>query len=219
MTIKGLIFDLDGTVTLTQQFHAQSFGEVFKRHGLTFTPADDARFSGRGAHCTFPEFFLEHHITLTPEQIEQYCAEKNEVYSRIIKNAHIVAVPGVENFLRHQRNEGTKVAMATGNRLESAEILLGKVGLQEFFKIIVTDKDIKNAKPAPDIFLKAAEKLKLKPEECIVFEDAVNGVLAAKKANMRCIALITTTPKDSLLEAGADLLISSYDDLTDIHLE
>lgn len=219
MAIKGLIFDLDGTVTLTQQFHAQSFGEVFKRHGLTFTPADDARFSGRGAHCTFPEFFKEHGVELTPQQIEQYCSEKNEVYSRIIKNAHIVAVPGVENFLRHQRNNGVKIAMATGNRLESAEILLGKVELQEFFKIIVTNNDVKNAKPSPDIFLNAAEKLKLKPEECIVFEDAVNGVMAAKNAHMRCIALVTTTPKEKLLEAGADLLISSYDDLTDIHLE
>ncbi len=219
MAIKGLIFDLDGTVTMTQQFHAQAFAEIFKKHGLTYTPQDDARYSGRGSHCTFPEFFKENGITLTPQQVEQYSAEKRELYMKIIKDAPIQNVPGVEQFLKKQKNKGMSIAMATGNHIEPAKLLLDHVGLQEYFQYIVTNKDVKNSKPAPDIFLKAAEELKLMPEECIVFEDAVNGVEAAKNAGMKCIALLTTTPREKLLAAGADHIVKSYDEIADDFLQ
>ncbi len=215
MAIKGLIFDLDGTVTLSQQLHTQAFAEVFKRHGLKYTAEDDARYSGRGAHCTFPEFFQENGITLTPEQVEQYSAEKRAFYDELIKKSPIIAVPGVDKFLERQKTKGMQIAMSTGNRIESTEVILGKVELQKYFPIIVTNKDIEKSKPAPDIFLKAAGKMGLKPEECIVFEDAVNGVEGAKNAGMRCIALKTTTDPEKLLKAGADHLATDYNEITD----
>ena len=214
MSIKGLIFDLDGTVTLTQQFHAQAFIEVFKNHGQHFTAEDDARFSGRGAHCTFPEFFAEKGITISKEQTEALSQEKNEVYKKIIRQSEIKPVPGVEKFLEAKQSEGFKIIMATGNKLDSTEYLLGQVGLRKYFADIVTNEHITKSKPAPDIFLKAAEKLGLKPEECIVFEDAVNGVTGAKAAKMKCIALKTTTPEGKLREAGADYLINSYNEVS-----
>lgn len=219
MAIKGLIFDLDGTVTLTQQLHAQTFAEVFKKHGLTYTPEDDARYSGRGAHCTFPDFFKENGITLTPDQVEQYSREKHTAYDELIKHATIETVPGIQQFLKKQTDRGMKIAMATGNRIEPTRIILERTGVQKYFRDIVTNKDVANSKPAPDIFLKAAEKLGLSPEECIVFEDAVNGVTAAKKAKMRCIALVTTTPAEKLRAAGADHLVNSYDEVTEDFLQ
>lgn len=219
MPIKGLIFDLDGTVTLTQQFHEMAFEEVFKRHGLQYTADDDARFSGRGAHGTFPEFFKEHGIILTPEQIEQFAEEKHEVYAKIIHESQAQSVPGVEKFLERQKAKGMRMAMATGNQLQSTLYFLDKLGLEKYFEYIVTNDDIKNSKPAPDIFLKAAEKLELQPDECIVFEDAVNGVLGAKSAGMRCIALITTTPQEKLIAAGADHLVKNYDEVPDNFLQ
>jgi len=219
MAIKGLIFDLDGTVTLTQQLHAQTFADVFKKHGLNYTLEDDARYSGRGAHCTFPEFFKENGITLTPEQVEQYSREKHAAYDELIKHAEIQTVPGIQQFLKHQADRGMKIAMSTGNRIEPTRIILERTGVQKYFEHIVTNKDVKNSKPAPDIFLKAAEKLGLQPEECIVFEDAVNGVEGAKKGGMRCIALITTTPREKLQAAGADYLVNSYDEVTENFLQ
>lgn len=219
MAIKGLIFDLDGTVTLTQQLHAQTFADVFIKHGLTYTLEDDARYSGRGAHCTFPEFFKEHGITLTPEQIEQYSNEKHALYDELIKHAKIQTVPGVEKFLEKQNRQGMKIAMSTGNRIEPTKVILERAGILKYFTAIVTNKDVKNSKPAPDIFLKAAEKLELRPEECIVFEDAVNGVQGAKSGHMRCIALLTTTPRGKLQEAGADYLVNSYDEVSENFLQ
>jgi len=215
MAIKGLIFDLDGTVTLSQQFHAKAFGIVFKRLGLTYTAADDARYSGRGAHCTFPEFFQEHGIELTPEQIEEYCKEKRGIYNELIRNSKIEPVPGIKKFLERQRDKGMLIAIATGNRIEAAMELLRRAGVEKYFQVIVTNQHVAKSKPAPDIFLKAAEKLDLQPEECIVFEDAANGVYAAKAAEIRCIALNTTTPKEKLLAAGAERIVDSYDEVTD----
>lgn len=215
MPIKGLIFDLDGTVTLTQQFHAKAFAIVFKRHGLDYTEEDDARYSGRGSHCTFPEFFLEHGITLTPEEVEAYAAEKHVEYRKIIHNAEIKTVPGVVKFLERQRTRGMKIAMATGNRLENADELLGRANIKHYFEQIITNRDVKKSKPEPDIFLKAAEKLGLEPKECLVFEDAVNGVTAARKAKMRCIATDKTTPREKLIEAGAERIIGSFEEVTD----
>lgn len=215
MAVKGLIFDLDGTVTLTQQFHAQAFALVFKRHGLDYTEADDARYSGRGAHCTFPEFFLEHGVTLTPEQVEEYAAEKHVEYRKIIRSAEIKTVPGVIKFLERQKARGMKIAMATGNRVENADELLTRSKIKHYFEEVVTNRDVKKSKPEPDIFLKAAEKLGLEPGECLVFEDAVNGVTAARKAGMRCIATDKTTPKEKLLEAGAERVIGNFEEVTD----
>jgi len=210
MAIKGLIFDLDGTVALSQHFHAQAFGEVFKHHGLIFTPQDDARYTGTGAHHTFQEFFKEHGITLTQEQIEQYYQEKKAVYEELIKKSPMESVPGVKKFLEEQQKRGMKISMATGNSLEATKFILKEIRLENYFEHITTNKDVANPKPAPDIFLKAAQKMGLQPEECIVFEDAVNGVKAAKSAGMNCIGLETTTPKEKLLGAGADMIVKDY---------
>lgn len=219
MAIKGLIFDLDGTVALSQQFHAEAFARVFKKYGLAYTAEDDARYSGRGAHCTFPEFFKEHGVTLTDEQVDEYANEKRAIYDEILDHHEVRTVPGIKKFLEDQQNKGMKIGMATGNRLDATKKLLSKAGVHNYFTVIVTNKDVPASKPAPDIFLKAAQDLGLSPEECIVFEDAVNGVEAAKKAGMRCIALQTTTPPEKLKAAGADRLVHSYDEVTDDFLQ
>lgn len=207
---KGLIFDLDGTLTLTQQFHAKAFAKVFKKKGLRYTSKDDYRYAGKGSHCIFPEFFAEHGIKITKKQTEQYAEQKKQAYNRIINTARIKSVPGIKNFLKKMRREGKKMIVATGNKLESVQIILHKAGLGEFFKEIVTNKDVKKSKPAPDIFLKAAEKLNLKPKECIVFEDSVNGIQAAKAGKISSIGLATGLSEKELKKKGATFVIKNY---------
>ncbi len=219
MNIKGLIFDLDGTLALSQQYHVQAFAEVFKRHGLTYTAEDDGRYAGKGSHCTFPEFFAEHGMKITPEQVEQYSKEKKEIYDRLIADATIQLVPGEKNFLENMKSRGMKMIVATGNKIDAAKLILSKIGILEFFQEIVTNSEVKHSKPFPDIFLKAAEKIGLKPEECVVFEDAVNGVQAAKSGHIRCIALLTTTPEKILADAGADHIVHNYDEVADKFLQ
>lgn len=216
---KGLIFDLDGTLTLTQQFHAKAFAEVFKKRSIKFTKADDLRYAGKGSHCIFPEFFAEHGIKITKKQTLEFAKEKKQAYDRIVNTARIKPVPGIKNFLKKMRREGKKMIVATGNKLESVEIILRKTGLYEFFidetgqvagPLIVTNQDVKKSKPAPDIFLKAAEKLGLKPKECVVFEDSPNGIQAAKAGKIPCIALATGLSEKELEKKGAKFVIKNY---------
>lgn len=213
---KGLIFDLDGTLTLTQQFHFQAFAAVFKKYGMNYTFEEDIKkYSGKGGHYTFPEVFASHGRPITPEQTEQFVQEKKEIYDRIINKSPIDPVPGVKTFLEKIKNRGLPMIIASGNRAESIDLILRKAGIREYFKEFVTNQDVKKPKPNPDIFLKAAEKLNLQPRDCIVFEDAINGVNAARAAGIRCIGITSDIKKERLLTTGADFAVASYDEITD----
>lgn len=218
-TTKGLIFDLDGTLTLTQQFHAMAFSEVFKNHGVTYSAADDYRYAGKGSHCIFPEFFKEHGITLNEKQVEDFSNEKKVIYDRILAEHQIEKVAGIDEFLTNMKNKGIRMIVASGNKLEAVQNILKRTNLWDFFDEIITNKDVKKSKPDPEIFLKAAEKLKLKPEECIVFEDAINGINAAKAGGMTCIALTTGNTATVLLTAGAAYAVKNYTEITDTMLK
>lgn len=215
-TIQGLIFDLDGTITLTQQFHYQAFRTVFANHGITYTEHDDLyKYAGMGSATIFPTVFADHGITLSDEQVKQYSEEKKRIYMNILDTSEIQPVPGVKDFLRRVKDAGYRICIASGNKAEAITYLLKRLGIQDFFSLIVTNKDVTLPKPAPDIFLAAAKKLELEPSQCIVFEDAINGVHAARSGGIRCIALATRIPEHDLRAAGADYVVKSYGDISD----
>jgi beta-phosphoglucomutase family hydrolase len=212
---KGLIFDLDGTLTLTQQLHANALREVFLNdYGIVYTPEEDQeKYSGRPSKFTCEQVLRENGKNPTAEEIEKCAARKKEVYVRILADSEIIPVNGAKNFLEKARKEGLKIIVATGNKPEFTKILLQKAGIDDFFDdMIVCQSDVKNQKPAPDIFLFAAEKLGLKPEECIVFEDSINGIQAAAAAHIPCIAITTAATAEELLAAGAMSAVADYTD-------
>ncbi len=209
----ALIFDLDGTLTLTQQLHHQAYSQIFKQHGIIYTEEDDKKFAGQGSKIIFPAMFKKSGKNLTPQEIEKLTAQKKELYNHILENTAIKAAPGVEPFLESVKNYKISMAVATGNKLDATEKLLTKTNIRKYFKEIVSQKDVKNQKPAPDIFLEAAKRLGVSPENCIVFEDALNGIKAAKAAGMKAIAITTAFPKDELVKAGADTTIADYHEL------
>ena len=216
MKIKGLIFDLDGTITLTQQFHYQAFSRVFAAHGVEYTEHDDLyKYAGMGSGTIFPTVFADRGITLTDEQIKQYSSEKKEIYTKILENSEILPVPGVQDFLKKVTERGYHICIASGNKPEAIEYLLERVGVRDFFDTIVTNKDAEKPKPAPDIFLAATAKLGLQPSGCVVFEDAINGVQASESAGIRCIGLATRIPEKDLKAAGADYVVKNYDEIRD----
>lgn len=218
--IRGLIFDLDGTIMLTQQFHYQAFSQVFAKYGITYTEEDDLyKYAGMGSGIIFPTVFADHGLTLTPEQIKQYSDEKKEIYDRIIRSETIVPVAGVEDFLKRMQGRGYRMCVASGNKLESIEYLLDAIHVRTFFEFIVTNKDAEKPKPAPDIFLAAAKKFGFEPEECVVFEDAVNGITAAESAEMTSIAIASRIPEMNLRNAGADIVVKDYTELSDVMID
>lgn len=211
---KAYIFDLDGTLTLTQPLHYAAFSAIFKKYNISYTENEDKyEFAGRGSKEIFPAVFAKHGVKITPEEIAKYAAEKRIIYDSILEKAEIKEVAGAGAFLKKVMKAGIKLIVATGNKEPEAREILTKAGLSDFFTQIVSQKDVENQKPAPDIFLFAASKIGCKPEECIVFEDAINGVKAARAANMYCIALTTGTEKSALAAVGANVVVSSYEEL------
>ena len=103
------------------------------------------------------------------------------------------------------------MALATGASREKLEFILKKFQIKQFFDAIITADDVENGKPDPEVFLKAAQKLGVDPENCIVMEDASNGAEAAKAAGMACIAITSTRGKNQLQKA--DLVVNSYQEL------
>ncbi len=213
--LNALIFDLDGTLTLTQHFHYEAFTRVFGKAGLRYTQEDDQNFAGKGSRSIFPEFFLKHGRTLTESEVEDFSKQKAEIYKQILKSSEVKEVPGARDFVRRMKERGLKIAIGTGNKPYVIDYILQKTGMTEFIDVILANKYVKHSKPDPEMFLMAAHRLNTLPQECLVFEDAVNGIEAARLAGMTSIGLTTGVGAEKLLATGAIATIQSYNEVTD----
>jgi HAD superfamily hydrolase (TIGR01509 family) len=123
-------------------------------------------------------------------------------------------VPGIKEFLQKiSANQKYRLAIGTAGRKSVQEELLEKHGLNPYFEFIVSAGDVTKGKPDPEIYTTAVNKLGLQAEECLVIEDAVNGIVSAKAAGCVACGITTGMPKEALLEAGADLVVDSFEEL------
>jgi HAD superfamily hydrolase (TIGR01509 family) len=121
-------------------------------------------------------------------------------------------IKGIKMLLKKLHRDGRDIALATGSGLASAERVLGILEIRDYFKVLVTADDVTNGKPDPEVYLKTAHKLGRDPSECVVVEDARNGMLAAKLAGMTCIGLVSENFARE--NYPADLFVHSLDELT-----
>lgn len=211
---EGYIFDLDGTLAVSQHFHFEAYRLLFEENEIEYSLEDDiALYNGQGSEKIIPHIFERHDRKLSTEQVRELILRKRKIYKELIENAEIKQVPGVESFLNLLTTEKKKIIVATGNRLEPSKKILKKIGLDRFFKTIISVEDITEPKPSPETFLLAMNQLGLEPEQCIIFEDSVSGVKAAKAANMFCVGITTGTETDRLTLAGADKTIADYTEI------
>jgi HAD superfamily hydrolase (TIGR01509 family) len=146
------------------------------------------------------------------EELQFALAQKLVFFHEIISENGIRTVAYADVFLKQIKQLNVPVALATSSRRAKMEMVMEKLNLLNYFDTVVTGGDVKNGKPAPDIFIKAADKLSVSPHNCIVFEDAVNGVKAAKNADMKCVAISSTQSPEALQEA--DLIIDSFKNIS-----
>lgn len=211
---EGYIFDLDGTLAISQQFHYESYAIVLEEEGMMYTREEDiAIYAGQGSEKIFPQIFKKNGRTISAEEAARLIERKREIYYKLIKSQLIHPVPGVSEYLEELKNRNKKIIVATGNRLEATEIILQKTNLQKFFTKKVTVEDVKEPKPSPETFLLAANELHLEPNKCIIFEDATSGVEAAKASGSYCVGLSTSIEADKLTSAGADKVIQDFREL------
>ncbi|MBP9717791.1 HAD family phosphatase [Candidatus Gracilibacteria bacterium] len=215
--LKGIIFDMDGTITLTEQLHHRAFSQIFKAYGIDFSYEEQLkRFAGSGSNAIFPRVFAEHGVSVSAEEIEKCITQKRELYTKIVQEAEVPFVEGVHEFVKMTEEKGLKRIIATGNgSLEAVHYLLAKINLDQYFPEIISVKDVPRGKPFPDVFLEAARHMGCAPEECVVLEDSINGVQAATQGLIRCIAFETTTSAAELYKAGAVAVLKNYTFITD----
>ncbi|MEW6617725.1 MAG: HAD family phosphatase [Patescibacteria group bacterium] len=188
--MKAVIFDMDGVLILSEKMHEFLYRKTLQHFGYTLTKQEyNTFFAGRGTLDGFEACFHAKNIPLG--DIERYITLYRQLKRDIIHHhlkEHITLREGTSVLLTDLAKK-YKLAIATSTIKEFTENLVDAFGFKEYFSVIVCGADVKKGKPDPEIFLKAAEKLLVSPKDCVVIEDAENGVLAAKNAGMVCVAL------------------------------
>ena len=189
MRYKGIIFDLDGVICHTDHYHYLAWKQLADKIGVYFDETINNRLRGVSRMDSL-EIILERWTgePLSGEEKEQLADEKNTIYKELLKQMSPKDLsPEVKETLEHLRTRGLQLAIGSSSR--NARFILGQIGLEDFFDAISDGNNITKSKPHPEVFLMAADYLKLKPSDCLVVEDAKAGIDAAKAAGMDSAAI------------------------------
>jgi HAD superfamily hydrolase (TIGR01509 family) len=204
MNVAALVLDFDGLIIDTETPIYEEWRSVYRSRG--FELGLDVWQHSLGTHGGFDP--CAHLADLTGATFD-HDALRQELRERHHRRCAMQPLlPGVEALVRDARASGLKTAVATSSTREWVEKWLAHHGIRELFDTVCAREDVTRVKPAPDLFLLAAERLGIAPEACLVFEDSPNGVRAARAAGMRCVAVPNATTR-TLALPDPDLIVSS----------
>jgi len=205
--VKAVIFDWDGTLADTKKAVVKSFQKVLGEAGCGVSDEFIERLIGIGTKKTIIEAFRECHMRLDVSTLEKLAEEKIRIHAEL---ADIVRLFDGATELLEALQGRIMIALATMSSRKVVDKLLPEKRVERYFDVVVTADDVVKPKPDPEIFLVSAAKLGVKPEDCVVVEDSIFGVRAAKAAGMRCIAVSSGVySKEELEEENPDLMIDS----------
>lgn len=208
MIARALIWDLDGVIADTASFHFRAWQHVAETRNISFTEDDFRQTFGKRNPEIIAEKFGD---DISPQEAERIAGTKEAVFRRIAKQS-IKPFPGVLNLLLSIRSAGWSTAIASSTPPENIALIADSLEITGLFDAVVSSTDVDRGKPDPECFLLAAERLGVAPDNCVVIEDAVAGVQAAKRAGMQCIAVTNTHPAQKLAEA--DKVVNSLEEIT-----
>lgn len=189
---------MDGVLVDSEAFMCEAAVLMFRELGLKVLPEDFSPFTGMGENRYLGGVAEKYRIKVDIEKVK---ARAYEIFGTIV-TGKLNSLPGTFEFIDRCRKNNLKLALATSADRIKMEINLREIGLPaETFQTIITGLDVENKKPFPDIYLKAARNLGFEPMECLVVEDAVSGIKAAKRAGCKCLAVTTTFDASVLNEA------------------
>jgi beta-phosphoglucomutase len=205
--VIAALFDLNGTVVDDMRLHGEAWRNVSRQFGPE-VPAE--RFYRDWAGWTSGDVLARLAGRAIPTETVHELVEAKEACYREMFRSQVREVPGCVTFLRRLRAAGVKLALATSASAENRALALASLGIAADFDRVVGPEGGRRGKPAPDIFLAAASALGVAPERCVVFEDAVNGVVAARAAGMRAVGIATAFTVEELRAAGAEWAADDY---------
>lgn len=191
--IKAVLFDMDGLMIDSEPLHFLAYQKVFSKYGKNFTVEENTkRYIGISDVDCAKDMVVRFNLPIPAEQLLE---EKRQVYKEIIKN-QLVAQPGLSKLLTSLLKNDYKIAIASSSTLEDIKAVIKGLNISSQIDEYASSEEVKNGKPAPDVYLLAAKKLKVKPSDCLVLEDTPRGAQAGKSAGMKVFAIPSQYTKD-----------------------
>ena len=188
MSIKAVIFDLDGVIVSTDDYHYKAWKVMADEEGIYFDKTINERLRGVSRMESLEIILEKADKEYTNEEKVQMAEKKNSLYRELLNELTPNDIlPGVMNVLEDLKAKNIKIAI--GSSSKNTPMILGKIGLKDYFDAVADGNDIKNSKPDPEVFLLAARKIGMEAKECLVVEDADAGVEAALAGNMKVLAV------------------------------
>jgi beta-phosphoglucomutase len=189
MPIKGFLFDLDGVVVDTAVYHFEAWKRLAnEKLGTDFTHEFNESLKGVSRSESLERILANANITLDDETKQAYATLKNDWYLALVAQMTPADVlPGVKDFFENAQKLGIKIAL--GSASKNAVPILERIEMLSYFDAIIDGTKVTHSKPNPEVFLKGAEALGLRADECLVFEDAIAGIEAAKRGGMKAIGI------------------------------
>lgn len=183
-TIKGILFDSDGTLFQSEYRQARVWGEILDDYGISIPPADYFLYAGKTSEQIEDMIVRKYGLKIEQGDLVK---RKDETMLRLYGEADLELMPCAREAVEYFYNDPKiKIALCTNGGKEEMDVKLKRNDFDKYFPLVITKTDVENPKPAPDIYLQAMEKLGLKPEECLVIEDTEHGLAAAKNAGAYC---------------------------------
>ena len=204
---KAVIFDMDGVISDTQKYHTRAEMKILRRFGIYMKSKEIVeRYSGVSDEYMFADIFDRHKITV---DVSIAVSEKWKLMEKILPKK-IEAIPYVRDLIISLKEKGFKLAVASASPLKFIFYVLKALQMNEYFDVLVSSEEVRCGKPNPDIFLIAAERLQVNPQDIVVIEDGISGMIGAKRAGMPCIGLV----EKMNTKYPAPILITNLNQLT-----
>lgn len=208
--MKAAIFDMDGVIADTNPYHTIAWREYYQRNGKPLSDADFVRYVS-GNHNRAIARHLFDDKELTDEEAYRIGDEKEALF-RELYAPHIVPVPGIPGFLKALKAAGIKTAVGTSAPVENLDFVMEKLGLRDYFDVLLHEKLVSSPKPDPEIYQLAMQMLGVSPADSVIFEDSMTGIRAARAAGARVVGVATTHTPEELAKV-ADYVIRNFENL------
>jgi HAD superfamily hydrolase (TIGR01509 family) len=201
---KSVLWDLDGTLVDSEQYHWLAWRESMATEGVALTHDQFLKTFGLRNDAIVPQWIPN----ATPERVQQIAAAKEQLYRRLVREGGLEPLPGARHWTERLARDGWRQAIASSAPRENVDVVLAALGLAACFQAVVSAEDVTHGKPDPEVFLTAAARLGSAPPHSIVVEDAPAGIEAARRAGMPSIGV-----RRSGQPLPASLAVSSLTDL------
>ena len=207
--MKALLFDFDGVLVKSMEDHYQGWKMALAEYGIEMTPEELYMMEGQGVKAVASQ--LTRKYNLPAEETSKIVEKKRQYYDQIKK---IEFYPNLIDVLQWAQEKDLKMAVVTGGNRNRVQETLDNFGLSDFFQAIITSDDVANTKPSPEPYLRAAERLSVKPEDCVVIENAPLGIRSGRAAGMKVVAIATTLNPHHLKDA--DVVVNDFKELLEV---